>query len=86
MSNAGGVNPEGCAAALQEVAKKAGVELNIATITGDDIMPQVLYIMVKEHFFILFIFNFIINSSRLYILGFPNVCGRCFFFFKLAHN
>ena len=41
VSNAGGVNPEGCASALMEAAQKAGVDLNIATVTGDDIMPYV---------------------------------------------
>ncbi|XP_019621533.1 PREDICTED: uncharacterized protein LOC109467868 [Branchiostoma belcheri] len=40
VSNAGGVNPQACAVALQEVAKKSGVDLKIATIFGDDLMPQ----------------------------------------------
>lgn len=41
ISNAGGINPSGCAKALQEVCKEAGVELSIAVVTGDDLMPQV---------------------------------------------
>lgn len=39
LSNAGGINPEGCAEALKVAAKKAGVELKVAVVTGDDLMP-----------------------------------------------
>ena len=41
VSNAGGVNPAACATALREISSKAGVDLKIATVTGDDLMPQV---------------------------------------------
>lgn len=41
VSNAGGVNPHACSMALQEVAKQAGVDMKIAVVTGDDLMPQV---------------------------------------------
>lgn len=41
ISNAGGVNPKACAAALQQVAAKSGVNLKIAVVTGDDLMDQV---------------------------------------------
>jgi hypothetical protein len=40
VSNAGGVNPEGCAAALAALAAEQGVALRIAVVTGDDVMPQ----------------------------------------------
>ncbi|KAK7485930.1 hypothetical protein BaRGS_00022796 [Batillaria attramentaria] len=40
ISNAGGVNPSGCARALQQACREAGVELNIAVVSGDDLMPQ----------------------------------------------
>uniref|UniRef100_A0A8C9UF61 Acyclic terpene utilisation N-terminal domain-containing protein n=1 Tax=Serinus canaria TaxID=9135 RepID=A0A8C9UF61_SERCA len=40
ISNAGGINPLACAAALQEVAKKAGVDLKIAVVAGDDLMSE----------------------------------------------
>lgn len=39
VSNAGGVNPQACAAALAALAQEQGVELKIAVVTGDDVMP-----------------------------------------------
>lgn len=47
ISNAGGVNPLACAAALQEVAKKADVDLKIAVVAGDDLMNEVLYFVLR---------------------------------------
>lgn len=43
ISNAGGINPLACAAALQEVAKKADVDLKIAVVAGDDLMSEVFH-------------------------------------------
>ena len=40
VSNAGGVNPQGCADALAALAAEQGVALRIAVVTGDDVMPQ----------------------------------------------
>lgn len=40
ISNAGGVNPQGCADALQALATELGVAVRIAVVTGDDVMPQ----------------------------------------------
>ena len=40
ISNAGGVNPQGCADALRALAEELGVEVRIAVVTGDDVMPQ----------------------------------------------
>lgn len=39
VSNAGGVNPEGCAAALATLAAEQGVSLRIAVVRGDDVLP-----------------------------------------------
>jgi hypothetical protein len=41
ISNAGGVNPQACAAALQALAAEQGVPLKIAVVTGDDVLPLV---------------------------------------------
>ncbi|WP_339525009.1 acyclic terpene utilization AtuA family protein [Pseudomonas sp. EL_65y_Pfl2_R96] len=40
ISNAGGVNPQACAAALQAACDKAGVALKIAVLSGDDLQPR----------------------------------------------
>lgn len=40
VSNAGGTNPLMCAAALDKVARKAGVDVKIAVVTGDDILGE----------------------------------------------
>lgn len=36
LSNAGGINPEACAAALRQAAKKAGVDLRVGEGKGGD--------------------------------------------------
>lgn len=41
ISNAGGVNPRGCAAALEALAKELDVSVRIAVVEGDDVMGQV---------------------------------------------
>ncbi|MCK9516806.1 MAG: acyclic terpene utilization AtuA family protein [Ottowia sp.] len=39
VSNAGGVNPDGCAQALRQIAEEQGIDVRIATVSGDDVMP-----------------------------------------------
>ncbi|MCP1845912.1 hypothetical protein ACVIHI_008624 [Bradyrhizobium sp. USDA 4524] len=39
ISNAGGMNPQGCAQAVAELAKEYGLSLRIAVVEGDDVMP-----------------------------------------------
>ncbi len=40
ISNAGGVNPQACAAALQAACDQASVALKIAVLLGDDLQPR----------------------------------------------
>jgi len=40
VANAGGLDPEGCAAALRARAKQAGIALRIASISGDDLSSR----------------------------------------------
>jgi len=40
VANAGGVNPLACKAALEAAAVKAGVELKVAVVLGDDLIPR----------------------------------------------
>lgn len=42
VSNAGGINPLSCVEALHAAAKQAGVNLSIAMVTGDDLLPKVM--------------------------------------------
>lgn len=39
VANAGGINTQACVAALGDACKKAGVNLKIAAVTGDDMFP-----------------------------------------------
>jgi hypothetical protein len=39
ISNAGGINTTACAAALREACKKAGVDLKVAEVHGDNMLP-----------------------------------------------
>ncbi len=45
VTNAGGLDPRACAAALEEVAAGLGVTPRIATVTGDDLMPEMKDLM-----------------------------------------
>jgi hypothetical protein len=40
ISNAGGINPQACAAALQAACDQAQIPLKIAVLLGDDLQPQ----------------------------------------------
>src|SRR6266851_10021742 len=46
VTNAGGMNPIGCAAKAQEILKTAGLDNRlVATVTGDDLFPRLDEVM-----------------------------------------
>ncbi|MCP5056295.1 MAG: DUF1446 domain-containing protein [bacterium] len=48
VSNAGGLDPEGCAEAVAEVAKKLGLHPKIAFVRGDDLMPRMAELVAAD--------------------------------------
>ena len=48
LSNAGGVNPNACATAIKKQCEKAGIDLNVAVVTGDDLMHRLKDLMQGE--------------------------------------
>jgi hypothetical protein len=49
VSNAGGLDPAGCAAAVREVARRAGVHLTVAHVGGDDLLPRLPELTAAGH-------------------------------------
>jgi hypothetical protein len=49
VSNAGGLNPQGCAAAIGEVAKGLGLNPRIAYVAGDDVLPRLDELKAAGH-------------------------------------
>ncbi|HVE17700.1 MAG TPA: acyclic terpene utilization AtuA family protein, partial [Ilumatobacteraceae bacterium] len=41
VSNAGGLNPGGCADRVRQIADRLGIEVNVAHVEGDDLMPRI---------------------------------------------
>jgi hypothetical protein len=48
VSNAGGLDPDGCAAAVAEVAGKLGLAPKIAYVRGDDLMPRMQELLAAD--------------------------------------
>src|SRR6476660_9914966 len=40
VANAGGLNPAGCADAIRELAARLGLEVPVAHVEGDDLLPR----------------------------------------------
>jgi hypothetical protein len=49
VANAGGVNPAACAEALGAVARRLGLRVQIATVSGDDLMPRLEELLDTGH-------------------------------------
>ncbi len=41
VTNAGGLNPAGCAEKVRDIAAKLGVDVKVAHVEGDDLLPRV---------------------------------------------
>lgn len=41
VTNAGALNPAACAAAFEEAVREAGLDLKVAAVEGDDVLPKV---------------------------------------------
>jgi Acyclic terpene utilisation family protein AtuA len=52
VSNAGGLNPEGLAAAVTELARRQGLTVKVASVSGDDITARVPELRADGHRFI----------------------------------
>ena len=48
VANAGGLDPEGCALAVAEVARKLGLHPKIAFVRGDDLMPRMPELLAAD--------------------------------------
>ncbi|MCW2543902.1 MAG: hypothetical protein JWM40_1454 [Frankiales bacterium] len=49
VSNAGGLNPQGCAGAIAEVARGLGLSPRIAYVAGDDVLPRLDELRAAGH-------------------------------------
>jgi hypothetical protein len=47
IANAGGLNPAGCRRAMLAAARRQGVDIRIATVTGDDILDRLDALMAR---------------------------------------
>ena len=48
VTNAGGLDPDGCAEAVEEVANKLGLHPKIAYVKGDDLMPRIADLIAQD--------------------------------------
>jgi hypothetical protein len=48
VSNAGGLDPDGCAAAVVEVGERLGLHPKVAYVRGDDLMPRLAELVASD--------------------------------------
>jgi hypothetical protein len=79
VANAGGVNPSACREALVAAARAEGVELKIAAVLGDDLMPQVeaLRAAGTREMFSGAPFPAKVMSANAYLGAFPIAAALC---------
>src|ERR1700678_1644650 len=52
VSNAGGLNPEGLADAVRELARRQGLTARVASVSGDDITARIPALAASGHRFV----------------------------------
>ena len=52
VANAGGLDPEGLAAAVGELARRQGLEVHVASVSGDDITPHLAALRAQGEEFV----------------------------------
>jgi hypothetical protein len=52
VSNAGGLDPEGLAESVRDLAKREGVDVSVASVSGDDITPRLDELMAAGERFV----------------------------------
>jgi hypothetical protein len=52
VSNAGGLNPMGLATAVRELARRQGVAVRVASVSGDDLTDRVAGLVARGHEFV----------------------------------
>ena len=52
VSNAGGLHPEGLAAAVRELARRQGLDVHVASVSGDDITPRLAALQAQGEKFV----------------------------------
>ncbi len=71
ISNAGGINPQSCVEALKALAAEQGVDVRIAYVEGDDLLPQLDHLRSHKEMFSGATMPETIVSMNAYLGGLP---------------
>lgn len=71
ISNAGGINPQSCVEALKALATEQGVDVRIAYVEGDDLLPQLEHLRGAKEMFSGATMPETIVSMNAYLGAFP---------------